>query len=464
MLPVRVMSMSCAACLILAPVVLHAAEPARVVVRPKETDELLANPGMGWQTFHRFAGQDENLQGLPTSSAYFRFYWRELEPREGAIDFATLDRLLATGRRVGQKLAIRVMVTGSDEPSDCPDWLRKAGCSGTDAIYGGKRHWIPNLADPVFHQKHLAFIRKLGERYDGHPDLDLVDIGTVGLWGEWHLSDVTNAATGEPVPMPSVKVQNAIIDAWVAAFPSTPKAALIGSDVGMARTAKEGLGWRADCFGDLGLFSENWNHMQHFYPQQLRRFDAQEAWKQGPVAFESCGDMRDWTDEGWSVGDILDYGLSHHASYLNNKSAPLPEGAIPEVERFLRKLGYRLVIRRLSHEETAKAGRTLRVSIDWENVGVAPPYRDYRVAIRVRNLNVQTKSAFLQSDESIHGWLPGDRPREHAFDLPANLRPGRYELAVGIVDAETTTPTVKLAIDGRDASGWYPLSRVTIGE
>ena len=24
-------------------------------ITPKETDELLANPGMGWQTFHRFA-------------------------------------------------------------------------------------------------------------------------------------------------------------------------------------------------------------------------------------------------------------------------------------------------------------------------------------------------------------------------------------------------------------------------
>jgi hypothetical protein len=375
-----------------------------------------------------------------------------------------LDRLLALARQAGQKLAIRVMVTGSDEPSDCPDWLRKAGCKGTEAIYGGKMHWIPNLADPIFHQKHLTLIRNLGERYDGHPDLDLVDIGTVGLWGEWHLSDVENAVTGDPVPMPPVNVQNAIVDAWVAAFPKTPKVVLIGSDVGMARAANEGLGWRADCFGDLGMFSENWNHMEHFYPQQLRAFDAQKAWKQGPVAFESCGDMRDWTDDGWNVGDILDYGLAHHASYLNNKSAPLPEGSLPEIKRFLTKLGYRLVIRRLAHDETAKAGKKLRVSIAWENVGVAPPYRDYRVAIRLRNLDKQTKSAFLQSDESIRGWLPGERSREYAFDLPENLRPGRYELAVGIVDAATTTPAVKLAIAGRDASGWYPLSRVKIEE
>jgi hypothetical protein len=43
---------------------------------------------MGWQTFHRFADQEQNLQGLPSASAYFRFYWREIEPKEGRIDFA----------------------------------------------------------------------------------------------------------------------------------------------------------------------------------------------------------------------------------------------------------------------------------------------------------------------------------------------------------------------------------------
>jgi hypothetical protein len=28
----------------------------------------------------------------------------------------------------------------------------------------------------------------LGARYDGHPDLDHVDLGSIGWWGEWHMS------------------------------------------------------------------------------------------------------------------------------------------------------------------------------------------------------------------------------------------------------------------------------------
>ena len=61
-------------------------------VSPREIDDLLANPGMGWQTFHFFADEDRNLAGLPSGSAYFRFYWRDLEPEEGRIDFAKLGQ------------------------------------------------------------------------------------------------------------------------------------------------------------------------------------------------------------------------------------------------------------------------------------------------------------------------------------------------------------------------------------
>ena len=40
---------------------------AWVRIQPKETDEILANPGMGWETFHRTADNDSNLPSwIPT--------------------------------------------------------------------------------------------------------------------------------------------------------------------------------------------------------------------------------------------------------------------------------------------------------------------------------------------------------------------------------------------------------------
>jgi hypothetical protein len=46
--------------------------------------------------------------------------------------------------------------------------------------------------------------------------------------------------------------------------------------------------------------------------------------------------------------------------------------------------------------------------------------------------------------------------------LPSHLPAGEYTLAVGIVGEESTEPIVRLAIKGRSADGWYPVSKVNI--
>jgi hypothetical protein len=42
-----------------------------VTVRPEETAEILANPGMGWETFHCTAKQDKQLPSwIPSTVQY----------------------------------------------------------------------------------------------------------------------------------------------------------------------------------------------------------------------------------------------------------------------------------------------------------------------------------------------------------------------------------------------------------
>ena len=67
----------------------------RVTIVPEETDELLANPGMGWQTFHRTKDQDKNLpEWVPSTIHYARWSWGDLEPEPGEINYAFLDQIL----------------------------------------------------------------------------------------------------------------------------------------------------------------------------------------------------------------------------------------------------------------------------------------------------------------------------------------------------------------------------------
>jgi hypothetical protein len=171
--------------------------------------------------------------------------------------------------------------------------------------------------------------------------------------------------------------------------------------------------------------------------------------------------MRKWKGQGWDVRKIFDFALDTHASYLNNKSAPLPEGVRPEVERFLRKLGYRLVLRKLSHPAEVAAGGQLELTTTWSNVGVAPPYRDYRVAVRLTD--AKGAQHVLPTEQSVKGFLPGDRDLPLLVELPKTLAVGQYAVAVGLLPpGGGDKPAIKLAIEGRDADGWYPVSSLAV--
>ncbi len=206
-----------------------------------------------------------------------------------------------------------------------------------------------------------------------------------------------------------------------------------------------------------------------------------DAWKTAPVAWETCWDMRKWVAEGWSLRYIFNYALACHASVINNKSAPLPEGqrVRPEIERFLRRLGYRLVLKELEHPAEVRAGGKLELSMKWQNAGSAPCYRPYRVAYRVSNDNGFSK--VIVGNVAVNRWLPGstdlfteeffrepkDLPRGEimaaadSIMVPADMPAGAYALSIAVVDA-SSVPVVRLGIKGRAEDGWYPLSKLQV--
>ena len=450
-----------------------------VTVVPETTDEILPNPGMGWQTFHRTADQDENLPAwIPSTVHYARWGWGELEPQQGRIDHAFLDGVLKESRSSGQTLAFRVMCCSTSPRNPYhPAWLREIGGRIIQTQRrDGPEVEVPDLDDPAILNAHLDFIKRLGDRYDGHPDIEHVDLGSVGWWGEWHMSGAKNA------PMPTPENQKKIVDAYLAAFKKTPLLMLIGGGPMLKHATGHGTGWRADCLGDMGGFSRTWCHMRMAYPTLLPEADAMDTWKTAPVAWETCWDMRKWINEGWSLPFILDYALALHGSHINNKSAPLPEGehVRAEIERFLRRLGYRLVLRELKHPSRAEAGRRLELSMKWQNVGSAPCYKPYRLAYRLANKRGY-KEVFV-GNLTVDGWLPGSielfteaffrQPAElppgevvsvtDTITLPDNVPPGVYSLSIAVVGEESGRPVVRLGIKGRAEDGWYPLSEVEV--
>jgi len=449
-----------------------------VVVAPEQTDEILANPGIGWETFHQTSKQDKTLPPwIPSTIHYARWGWGELETEPGKLNTEFLERVLAATRDSGQKLAFRVMCcsTSKGHPYH-PKWIKDVGGKELIADHDGVEPLpIPDMDDPVVLERHLDFIKRLGQRYDGHPDIDHVDLGSVGWWGEWHLSG------SKKYKLPTLANRTKVVDAYLAAFKKTPLLMLIGGAECLKRATEHGAGWRADCLGDMGGFSKTWCHMCNGYPTWIKEAGIQDTWKTAPVAWETCWDMRKWLNEGWSLRYIFDYALACHASCINNKSAPLPPGenVRPEIERFLRRLGYRLVLKELRHPAEVPAGARLDLSMKWQNVGSAPCYRPYQIAFRLGN--DRGVSRVFVGRVTVNRWLPGSvdpftdeflkEPKDlppgeivvvaDSVSLPADLPAGEFTLSIAIVDGDRATPVVRLAIKGRADDGWYPLSKVT---
>jgi hypothetical protein len=184
---------------------------------------------------------------------------------------------------------------------------------------------------------------------------------------------------------------------------------------------------------------------------------------------------------------IFNYGIALHGSVLNNKSAVLPAGeeVKTEIKRFLKRLGYRFVLKEISHSSKADAGKTLDISMKWQNTGSAPCYKPYKLAYRI-SPEVGGGSDFVITGKiTADSWLPGDMKLivadylknpvdlpdgvinnvNDTITLPAEIPAGNYRLSVGIIENENDPkPVVQLGIKGKTDDGWYPVSEIRINK
>lgn len=449
------------------------------VVRPKEMDAVLNNPGIGFTTFQRFNGDALNpgmgwTEGFPieyqefngdltnkdhpqTTIAYFRVYWRFVEPEKEKYNWDLIDKALATAASRGQTLMLRIAPYGTGPERDVPGWYREmVGDNKVWKYNSDVNGWVVDPEDPRYVQYFGGMITALGKRYDGHPSMNAVDLSFIGAWGEGGGSEFLTRKTME-----------ALVDAYTNNFSKTPLIALL-MDVETNRyaNAKGNVGWRVDCIGDLGFWAKDqngWTHMYDFYPQAIIEYGTQDAWKNAPISLEICGTFLRWRDQehygAEQVKYIFDQTLKWHISSFNAKSSPVPPEWQPLVNDWLKKMGYRFVLRRFAYPQTVTVNSKLSFESWWENKGVAPCYQQFPLAIRLKN---KKDDVTWLTSADIRKWLPGDNVYNDAVFIPKDLKPGEYDIQIALVDPLTNKPEVLLAIEGKDAEGWYTLGGIQV--
>jgi hypothetical protein len=156
--------------------------------------------------------------------------WKLLEPSAGQFDWSILDSDLAAASAAGFHSFIEV-IPGEDAPAwalaECPTvqvTLQSATAPVTICV--------PTSTEFLSLWKQL--IAAVGQRYDGHAGLTMVQATGCGVQGEMQLPD-HNAAFWEQYGLTSTTLLTAweqVVDAWRAALPETPSSLAIEEPLG----------------------------------------------------------------------------------------------------------------------------------------------------------------------------------------------------------------------------------------
>ena len=437
----------------------------------KTHDRVLHNPGMGFKTFQRFNG-DALIPGLKWTEGfpvapeflgprepvqtehphctlmYWRVAWRFIETAPCEYNWAMVDQVLQEAHDHGQTVYLRIANYG--DSYDVPDWIRAQLGPAPKGLPGG----MVEHNHPAYYLSFTGFVKALAERYDGHPDLECVDVATCGKWGEnggLEFFEHDNLAM--------------VFDAYLDGFKKTrmvmQPSGKYWNEYCRARNPK--MGWRTDCLGDMpsdgGGFGNGFNHMYNSYPFMICEEGLKDFWKTGPVSFESCWTMQYWFNQGWDIDYIIGESLKWHISNFNNKSGRVPPEWASEAEYWQRRMGYRITPRRMTFGHEIKMKEPLLVRSWWENRGVAPAYYDYPVCFRLVGA---TGAHIIKTPFKTTEMLPGDHVVSGEFRLPWQVKIGHYKLQCGVMNHVPGRANIHLGIEGETEDWWYDMGEVNI--
>jgi hypothetical protein len=445
-------SISGAALLLAAVVARPAAVPAaEVVIRPAEYPQALRNPLKGFRPDMNRRAFDHEYATL--TRCYLK--WNELENHESdGID--KILRVCDERWKDVEKHNIKVV------PRVYLDWDKEEG----------NEYWPADVqtydyGSEQFKQRVTRLVQRLGLCWDNDPRVAWVQMGLIGYWGEHHH------------PAPDDEMQKLLGDAFTEAFQN--------------KKVTVRHPWEFTDYG-FGIYWDSWAHVQQTetHGAGIAALNAATGrWKVCPIGGECAYNWGRWHEQpGENPNDtLLD---PHHRDWLirtirwlhgtnlgwvasYDQSDPLVRAGAEEVQR---AFGYRFVIDEVRYPDRISPNEPFAVTFTVRNTGSAPFYADWPVEIAL--LNPRTREVVWRdtcADVDIRTWLPGDnwnegrrmymtRPLRYEvtgrFALPASVSPGRYILALAILDPAGMLPSARFAIENYFIGGRHPIGLIGV--
>lgn len=470
-----------------------------VTLVTEDNGEALINPGMGW-TMHFYSNVPRNygsglapsdtLDAFPgVSTVYLRLPWAYLEPEEGKYNWAILDTPAQRWIAKGKRIALRLTCSETWMTYATPKWVIDAGAEGTFWQYGKGRveaggRWDPFFNDPVFVEKLDAFLAAYAKRYDGNPNVEFIDVGTYGLWGEGH----THASSRQD----SIDIQKLHIDLHLKHFKKT----LLCISDDFAGHDKPGRHFPITDYAlSKGVSLRDDSILVQPPPRSWYHAEmAQAFWPKLPVILEHEHYGSSVRRKAWNGALLLKAVEDYHASFMSIHW--WPEILLTEnkavIDAINLRMGYRLMPVSVTWPKTvpiatvqeayttgvsdvsgrSDTNRSFKVQWSWINKGVAPCYPGGSPCLTLKDAKGGIVSVLTDESldmRSLKVGPPGEAPvtnRESRFTIglfAPTTKPGIYDLFIS-VGSRDGTPQIALPITGDDGQRRYRLGTVTLEE
>jgi hypothetical protein len=257
-----------------------------------------------------------------------------------------------------------------------------------------------------------------------------VQAGFLGMWGEWNSQDAPAGTSLVGSADNRQRVLRALLDTVPATRAIGVRRPRFRDELTFAPADVARIGFHNDCFlstaNDYGTYDgartvEAWKDYIHAATTAV------------PIGGETCRDDATYTACGHAIAEMARLRYA----YLNEDySEPVLDRWQREGcrETIRRRLGYRVVVRAVAAPAAIAAGTTLRVRLELENVGFAPPYSSRRLRVVLRR-GSEERVLTPRGSPDTRTWQPGPiAPFDLVADVPRDLAAGDWEVRLALLE------------------------------
>lgn len=455
------------------------------IYSPIDHGKALINPGMGWnmhfydniiRNYGSRLEPSDTVDYFPgLSVVYLRLPWSFIEPQKNKFTWETLDTPAQRWIDKGKKIAFRISAMESWMYYATPKWVFDEGVTGYE-VENRVRILEPDYDHPLFLEYVEKFVKAMADRYDGNPNVEYIDVGHYGMWGEGHTVGTT-PKHGKSWGIETLKKH---IDIYCRHFKKT--LLCISDDY----AGPEAPGDRVpitDYAFSRGVTIRDDSILVQKNPKQWFHAEmAQLFWPTLPVILESEHYGPSENRGAWD-GDLLVQSVEdYRASFMSIHWWPdeFLEKNRSFIDRINRRLGYRLQLCRLEWPKKVRIGKEFYVCSKWRNAGVAPCYGGGYPCITLKDKKGGIVSVLVDDQLNVKT-LPVDKPDNATpFVLTSSFTiafsfadrtgnyfracsPGTYDLYVS-VGQKDGTPLYELPYDDSDGKKRYNMGKIVVEE